>query len=313
MPRGGVILNGEVRKGFFYARSSRGDGGSVLDPGSVFGGYRNLDGRSGRFDHGRYDSRDGDPGGGRDHLWFQDGSPDGALRATGLRGRASCGALAFLLCLSFWVDLSWAVAPVLTSISPSSAVAGGAGFTLTLTGSGFVNPSSVLWDGAARPTTYTSSTSLTATIYTADLAHSGSKVVSVTGSTGTSGVKTFTISCGAPVLESMEPMTLVLKTSGYSNLRFGFSDDPACGPWSLWWSGLQQSQTSTGGWIFLQIDWALGNRPIGNYSFQLKNSSGLYSIPMYLEIVDDPFFPFLYILTGVMGAMAFIYGFSTRL
>ena len=40
--------------------------------------------------------------------------------------------------------------PVLSSVSPTAAVAGGAGFTLTTNGTGFVSGSTVHWNGTAR-------------------------------------------------------------------------------------------------------------------------------------------------------------------
>src|SRR5439155_17781808 len=63
--------------------------------------------------------------------------------------------------------------PVLTTLAPSSATVGGAAFTLTVTGSGFVPASTVRWNGAARTTTFVSATQLTAAIPAADLASQG--------------------------------------------------------------------------------------------------------------------------------------------
>ena len=45
-------------------------------------------------------------------------------------------------------------APTLSSVSPSSATAGGSAFTLTLTGTNFINGSVVRWNGSNRTTTY---------------------------------------------------------------------------------------------------------------------------------------------------------------
>jgi len=59
--------------------------------------------------------------------------------------------------------------PVLTKIAPTSAAAGGNNATLTITGTGFVPQSQALFNGSPRPTTYTSSTSITATLTQADL------------------------------------------------------------------------------------------------------------------------------------------------
>ncbi|MGB9752066.1 IPT/TIG domain-containing protein, partial [Roseiflexus castenholzii] len=60
--------------------------------------------------------------------------------------------------------------PTITAISPSSAPAGGSGFTLTITGTNFVNGSVVRWNGNPRATTFVSSTQLTATIPAGDIA-----------------------------------------------------------------------------------------------------------------------------------------------
>ncbi|HWX18170.1 MAG TPA: hypothetical protein VNY07_16460, partial [Chthoniobacterales bacterium] len=85
--------------------------------------------------------------------------------------------------------------PNVTSISPSSATAGGPGFTLTVNGSGFVTTSVVNWNGAARTTTFSSSHQLTAAISAADIATAGTIHVTVTNpgpGGGTSAPKTFT-------------------------------------------------------------------------------------------------------------------------
>ena len=60
--------------------------------------------------------------------------------------------------------------PTLTSISPTSTGAGGAAFTLTLTGTNFINGSTVQWKGSARVTTFVSATQLTAAITAAEIA-----------------------------------------------------------------------------------------------------------------------------------------------
>ncbi len=88
--------------------------------------------------------------------------------------------------IAFWAQLAdgrWGVyratpVPVLTSLSPSSAAVGGAGFTLTVTGSHFVNGSQIRWNGAARPTTFVNGGQLQALIPASDIATTG--VASVT-------------------------------------------------------------------------------------------------------------------------------------
>jgi hypothetical protein len=69
--------------------------------------------------------------------------------------------------------------PSLTSLSPSSATAGGPGFTMTVTGASFVSGSAVRWNGANHPTTYVRSTQLQATIPASDVVSAGTAQVTV--------------------------------------------------------------------------------------------------------------------------------------
>src|SRR5207247_3776390 len=69
--------------------------------------------------------------------------------------------------------------PTLSSLSPSSATAGGAAFTLTVTGTNFVSSSVVQWNGAPRTTTFVSSTQLTAAIGSSHISVAGSAQVTV--------------------------------------------------------------------------------------------------------------------------------------
>jgi uncharacterized protein (TIGR03437 family) len=63
--------------------------------------------------------------------------------------------------------------PGITSLSPNSAAAGSAGFTLTVNGSKFVKESKVRWNNVDRPTTVVSASQLTAAISASDLANAG--------------------------------------------------------------------------------------------------------------------------------------------
>ena len=70
-------------------------------------------------------------------------------------------------------------APVLSSLSPALVEAGGAGFTLTLTGSSFVPGSIIKWNSSNRPTTYISDTTLRTTVSAAEIAAPTTKTVQV--------------------------------------------------------------------------------------------------------------------------------------
>jgi hypothetical protein len=92
--------------------------------------------------------------------------------------------------------------PTATDLSPSSAGAGGAAFTLTVNGSNFIQSSKVRWKGVDRPTTYVSPTRLTAAISMADIATAGTAAVTVFNPApdgGTSNELTFTIAQPNPV------------------------------------------------------------------------------------------------------------------
>jgi hypothetical protein len=71
--------------------------------------------------------------------------------------------------------------PFLTlPLAPASAAPGGAAFTLTVNGSGFVSGATVNWNGSARTTTVVSSSQLTAAITAADIASAGTATITVT-------------------------------------------------------------------------------------------------------------------------------------
>jgi hypothetical protein len=63
--------------------------------------------------------------------------------------------------------------PAITSLSPMTVTVGGPAFTLLVTGTNFVQGASVLWDGAARTTTFINSERLNAAILTSDITTTG--------------------------------------------------------------------------------------------------------------------------------------------
>src|ERR1700737_1967653 len=70
--------------------------------------------------------------------------------------------------------------PTITTVSPNSAVAGGAAFTLTINGTNFVAASMVNFGGTAPTTTFVNSTQLIAAIPAAAIASTGTPAVTVT-------------------------------------------------------------------------------------------------------------------------------------
>src|SRR5205085_11259378 len=70
-------------------------------------------------------------------------------------------------------------APTLTALSKISAQAGGAAFTLTVSGTNFAADAVVQWNGVARTTHFVSATQLTVDIPATDIAVAGAASVSV--------------------------------------------------------------------------------------------------------------------------------------
>jgi len=97
--------------------------------------------------------------------------------------------------------------PTLTSMSPSSATAGGPAFTLTVHGTGYVEGVSVVrWNASNRTTTFVSSTQLTAAITASDIASPMTLPVVVftrTPGGGTSDSLTFTIEPSGATLSTL--------------------------------------------------------------------------------------------------------------
>jgi len=103
--------------------------------------------------------------------------------------------------------------PTITSVSPTSAQAGSAPTTLTVTGTGFINQfSTIAVNGVPRQTTFVSGTSLTTPVTGSDLLVAGVDQIQVVTSTpggGTSNTLTFPVTpthlLGLPVLVDLAP------------------------------------------------------------------------------------------------------------
>ncbi len=103
------------------------------------------------------------------------------------------------------------LAPTLSALAPSNSVVGGPDFTLTVTGNGFANGSSVQWNGQARPTTYVSESQLTAVIPSSDLQNRAFVPVTVftpAPGGGTSSSKTFTVRL-VPQITALDPSAVL--------------------------------------------------------------------------------------------------------
>jgi hypothetical protein len=110
--------------------------------------------------------------------------------------------------------------PTVTSVSPTTGLAGGPAFNLTVNGTGFVSNSVVNFNHVARVTTFVSSTQLTAAILASDIAAAGSLLVTVTdptpgGGTSTNNV-TFQVNNPVPVISSLSPTSIAAGSTAFT-------------------------------------------------------------------------------------------------
>ncbi len=113
--------------------------------------------------------------------------------------------------------------PVVSGLSPAFTSAGGAAFTLTVSGSGFVSSSTVYWGSTALTTTYVSATSLTAQVPATDIASAGTTAITVQTPTpggGTSNSLQFEVDSGTsgsgPTFTTLTAMVAPGSTASYS-------------------------------------------------------------------------------------------------
>jgi hypothetical protein len=133
--------------------------------------------------------------------------------------------------------------PTVRSISPSSAIAGGAAFTLTVTGTNFIPGSTVDWNAGGRITTYQSATRLTALITGADIASAGSVPVTVVNPSpggGTSSAVNLSITNPAPAVSSLSPATVTVGGAAFTLTVNGSGFDTAS---VVQWNGSPRTTT----------------------------------------------------------------------
>jgi trimeric autotransporter adhesin len=137
--------------------------------------------------------------------------------------------------------------PTVSSIAPINAQAGAAPLVLTVNGSNFFDVSRVQWNGSARPTTFVSSTQLTAKITIADLASAGTQKVSTFNPTpggGTSSTTAFTVqpftSNPAPKIASLSDSSV---SAGWPGFPLAINGTGFVGSTISQWNGLNRRTT----------------------------------------------------------------------
>jgi putative Ig domain-containing protein/IPT/TIG domain-containing protein len=113
--------------------------------------------------------------------------------------------------------------PTISSLNPTCATPGGAGFTLTVNGTNFVSGSTVKWNGTALATTVVSSTQLTATVPASLIAAAGTASITVVSCQATSNAQTFTIT-NTPVITS--PLTVCATVGAAVSYTISATNNP---------------------------------------------------------------------------------------
>ncbi len=105
------------------------------------------------------------------------------------------------------INTAAASPPSITSLSPNTATAGSAAFTLTVNGANFVSGAVVKWSGAALTTTFVSASKLTAAVPASDVKTAGTYSIKVLNPDGqSSAASPFTVTAGGG---KVVPKTLV--------------------------------------------------------------------------------------------------------
>jgi len=138
-----------------------------------------------------------------------DVASQGTYPVTVTSGGATTGAATFTVS-------AVVVAPVISSLSPPSAVAGGPSFSLTVTGANFTAGSTVNWNGAARGTSFTSATQVVAVILAADIAAIGSNTVTVSTGSSKSNSLSFAVTAAPPVVASLSPNYAIVGSAAFT-------------------------------------------------------------------------------------------------
>ncbi len=99
--------------------------------------------------------------------------------------------------------------PFISSISPSTAMAGDPAFQATIAGSNFTSGCSALWNASQRSTNYISASALTFWITAADVSSIGTNVVSVSCKGKISNSLNFAVRNRVPILTSFNPANAI--------------------------------------------------------------------------------------------------------
>jgi hypothetical protein len=187
--------------------------------------------------------------------------------------------------------------PTLSALSPSTAVAGGAAFLLTVAGANFASGAVINWGATPLATTYVSATKLTATVPSADIAAAGTYSVTVTiGSATTSALKfTVTAPIPVPVIDAISPdempaesaaFTLTVNGTGFVHLVALNANNSA-----IYWNATRLTTTYVSPTELTATIPATDVATAGSVTITVKNGAGPASNAMTFAITPEMYAP----------------------
>ena len=128
--------------------------------------------------------------------------------------------------------------PVITSLSPTSAGAGSAGFILTVNGNGYASGSAVWWNATPLATTFVSATQLQTSVSASQVATAGTASVTVSVAGITSAAATFTTNPAGsgPTITSLSPASMARRTTSFTLTLNGTGFVPGA---QAYWNGIR--------------------------------------------------------------------------
>ncbi len=136
--------------------------------------------------------------------------------------------------------------PAITALNPNSVTAGGSGFTLTVTGTGFVQSSVVRINNQDRVTTFVSATELRAAITAGDIINGGTVNITVFNPAPAGGISNaapLTINFTPPVINLLSPSSAVAGGQGFQLNVSGTNFAPGS---VVRWNGQDRQTTFVG-------------------------------------------------------------------
>lgn len=177
--------------------------------------------------------------------------------------------------------------PQLTSISPSSVTAKSGAFTLTATGTNFINGAHINVNTTSHTTTFVNSTTLTTTVTSTEITNAGSLQISVTNpGTGapTSGSLTLTVvAADAPVVTSLNPVSVV---AGFGAVNVLINGSGFVNTDTTFFNGSQRTLSFISATQVAISLLAADTATVGQFPITVRHINGSTSAPVLFNVTD---------------------------